>query len=390
MSRGRPGPAALECAIDVWGKRGPVAASRRPLRRAAAKIDDSKVRAAAKILGQAKRVLIVAGGGAQDASTEVTLLSEMLQAPVLGYRRGRGVLDSRNPFSVTLPLGRELWGEADVVLAVGTRLLNPMRQWGVDKKLQIVRVDADPDEPARLHKPKVALIGDAAPILRRLIDSLAKFNTRRASRADEMRQRQAKLQQRLAKLAPQLAFLEAIRAELPEDGIYVDEVTQMGFVARLALPVYGPRTFLSPGYQDNLGWGYATALGVQHARPDVPVLSINGDGGFLYTGNELATAIRHRIPLVAVVFVDGAFGNVRRIQQEQFGNRLIASDLANPDFVKYAESFGAAGRRARGPDELRVALRESFARREPTLIEVPVGSLPSPWEFIHMPRVRGK
>ena len=390
MSRGRPGPAALECAMDVWGQRGPIAAITAPSPPRAAKIDDSKIRAAAKILGQAKRVLIVTGGGAQDASTEVTLLSEMLQAPVLGYRRGRGVLDSRNPFSVTLPLGRELWGEADVVLAVGTRLLNPMRQWGVDKKLQIVRVDADPDEPARLNKPKVALVGDAAPILRRLIDSLAKFNTRRASRADEMRQRQAKLQERLAKLAPQLAFLEAIRAELPEDGIYVDEVTQMGFVARLALPVYGPRTFLSPGYQDNLGWGYATALGVQHAKPDVPVLSINGDGGFLYTGNEIATAIRHRIPLVAVVFVDGAFGNVRRIQQEQFGNRLIASDLANPDFVKYAESFGAAGRRARGPDELRVALRESFARREPTLIEVPVGSLPSPWEFIHMPRVRGK
>jgi acetolactate synthase-1/2/3 large subunit len=390
MSRGRPGPAALECALDVWGKRGPVAAIAAPPAPHAPKIDDGKVRAAAKILGQAKRVLIVAGGGAQDASSEVTLLSEMLQAPVLGYRRGRGVLDSRNPFSVTLPLGRELWSEADAVLAVGTRLLNPMRQWGVDKKLQIVRVDADPDEPARLQKPKVAVVGDAAPILRRLIDSLAKFNMRRASRADEMRQRQAKLQERLAKLAPQLAFLQAIRAELPEDGIYVDEVTQMGFVARLALPVYGPRTFLSPGYQDNLGWGYATALGVQHARPDVPVLSINGDGGFLYTGNELATAIRHRIPLVAVVFVDGAFGNVRRIQQEQFGNRLIASDLANPDFVKYAESFGAAGRRARDPDELRVALREAFARREPTLIEVPVGSLPSPWEFIHMPRVRGK
>jgi acetolactate synthase-1/2/3 large subunit len=390
MGRGRPGPAALECAIDVWGKRGSVSAIAAPSPRHAAKIDEGKVRAAAKLLGKAKRVLIIAGGGAQDASPEVTLLSEMLQAPVLGYRRGRGVLDSRNPFSVTLPLGRELWGEADAVLAVGTRLLNPIRQWGVDKNLQIVRVDADADEPARLQKPKVALIGDAAPILRRLIDQLAKFNTRRTSRKEEMQERQAKLRERLAKLAPQLAFLSAIRAELPEDGIYVDEVTQIGFAARLALPIYRPRTFLSPGYQDNLGWGYATALGAQHARPDVPVLSINGDGGFLYTGNELATAIRHRIPLVAVVFVDGAFGNVRRIQQEQFGNRLIASDLANPDFVKYAESFGAAGRRARGPDELRVALQESFARREPTLIEVPVGALPSPWEFIHMPRVRGK
>ena len=176
---------------------------------------------------------------------------------------------------------------------------------------------------------------------------------------------------------------------LPEDGIFVDEVTQIGFAARLAYPVYKPRTFLSPGYQDNLGWGYATALGAQHARPDVPVLSINGDGGFLYTGNELATAMRHRIPLVAIVFVDGAFGNVRRIQQERFGNRVIASDLTNPDFVKYAESFGAAGRRARSPGELAAALKAAFAAREPTLIEVPVGPLPSPWEFIHMPRVRG-
>jgi acetolactate synthase-1/2/3 large subunit len=314
----------------------------------------------------------------------------LLQAPVLAYRRGRGVLDGRDPFSVTLPIGRDLWGEADAVLAVGTRLLNPVMQWGVDSKIQIVRVDASREEPARLHKQKVALIGDAAPILRHLIDELEKYNAPRAPRRDEMLERQAKLRQRFAKLAPQLGFLDVIRAEMPEDGIYVDDVTQIGFAARLAFPVYKPRTFLSPGYQDNLGWGYATALGAQHARPDVPVLSVSGDGGFLYTGNELATAMRHRIPLVAVVFADGAYGNVRRIQEEQFGNRLIASDLANPDFVKYAESFGAAGRRVRSPQELGVALQAAFARREPTLIEVPVGPLPSPWEFIHMPRIRGK
>ena len=361
-----------------------------PLLPRAPKVDEGTVRRAAKLLGRAKRVLIVCGGGAQDASPEVTQLSAMLQAPVLGYRRGRGVLDSRDPLSVTLPLGRELWGEADAVLGVGTRLLHPMAHWGIDSDLQIVRIDADPEEPARLRKPNVALIGDAAPILRRLIAALDKTNSRRGSRRDEMLGRQAKWRARLAKLAPQLAFLEAIRAALPEDGIYVDEVTQIGFAARLAFPVYRPRTFLSPGYQDNLGWGYATALGAQHARSDMPVLSINGDGGFLYTANELATAMRHRIPLVAIVFADGAFGNVRRIQQESFGNRLIACDLANPDFVKYAESFGAAGRRARRPEELRAALKAAFAAREPTLIEVPVPALPSPWEFIHMPRIRGK
>ncbi len=390
MRQGRPGPAALECAINVWGKRADVAPIAPPAAPRAPRIDDDAVRKAAKLLGKAKRVLIVTGGGAQDASLEVTLLSSMLQAPVLGYRRGRGVLDGRDPFSVTLPLGRDLWAEADAVLGIGTRMLYPLMQWGVDRDLQIVRVDADKEEPARLHKPKVALIGDAAPILRRLIDELAKVNPRRAARRDEMLARQAKWRARLQeKIAPQLAFVDAIRAELPEDGIYVDEVTQVGFAARLAFPVYKPRTFLSPGYQDNLGWGYATALGVQHARSDVPVVSINGDGGFLYTGNELATAVRHRIPLVAVIFADGAYGNVRRIQEERFGNRVIASDLSNPDFVKYAESFGAAGRRARGPDELRVALREAIAAREPTLIEVPVGPMPSPWDFIHMPAVRG-
>lgn len=390
MASGRPGPAVLECAIDVWGKRGKVAAIAPPSPQRVPTIDDDAVRRAAKVLAGAKRALIVCGGGAQGASLEVTLLSSMLQAPVLGYRRGRGVLDSRDPFSVTLPLGRDLWGEADAVLAVGTRLLMQMQNWGVDRDLAIVRVDADPDEPARLHKPKVALVGDAAPILQRLIDELALVNPRRSSRRAEMAERQAKWRTRLAKLAPQLAYLEAIRAELPEDGIFVDEVTQMGFAARLAWPVYRPRTFLSPGYQDNLGWGYATALGVQHARPDVPVVSINGDGGFLYTANELATAVHHRIPLVAVVFVDSAFGNVRRIQEEVFANRLIACDLTNPDFVKYAESFGAAGRRARNADELRLALREAFAAKEPTLIEVPVGPMPSPWEFILMPKVRGR
>ena len=389
MRTGRPGPAALECAMDTWGVAGPIVPVS-PLPIPEVPIDEDAVLAAAKRLGAARRVMIVCGGGAQDAAEEVTQLSAMLQAPVLGFRRGRGVLDSRDPLSITFPLGHELWAEADAVLAVGTRLYMQQKMWGVDDDLAIIRVDADREEPARLRNPAVALIGDARPILRRLIDVLATHNSARPSRHAEMEERQAKLRARLGKLRPQLAYLEAIRAELPEDGIFVDEVTQIGFAARLALPVYGPRTFLSPGYQDNLGWGFATALGAQDARRDVPVLAISGDGGFLYTGNELASAMRHRIPLVILVFVDGAFGNVRRIQEERYGNRVIASDLANPDFVRFAESFGAAAERARSPDEVRAALRRGFARRDgPTLIEVPVGPMPSPWEFIFLPRVRG-
>ena len=386
----RPGPAAIECAIDMWGRKSSDEKVASPLPVSQPPLDEDAIKDAAKRLAASKRPLIICGGGAQGASDEVTKLSEMLQAPVLGYRRGRGVLSSKSPFSVTLPLGRDLWGEADVALGVGTHMLYPMMHWGMDDKIDVIRIDADKDEPARIHKPAVALIGDAQPILKRLVEILPSYLSKREARADEMRERHAKMNQRFEKIAPQKAFLDAIRGELPDDGIFVDEVTQMGFAARLMLPVYRPRTFLSPGYQDNLGWGFATALGAQDSRRDVPVVSINGDGGFMYTANELATAVRHKIPLTAIVFSDGSFGNVRRIQEEQFGNRLIASDLANPDFVKFAESFGAAAERARNAEELRAALKRAFKRRDgPTLIDVPVGPMPSPWEFILMPKNRG-
>jgi acetolactate synthase I/II/III large subunit len=390
MQTGRPGPAALECAMDVWSRSAPVAVQP-PLRMPPPKIDAAAVRRAAKRLGVAKRVLIVCGGGAQGAAEEVTALSAMMQAPVLGFRRGRGVLDSRDPLSVTLPLGRDLWGEADAVVAVGTRLLWPITHWGIDRELAVIRIDADPLEHDRLHKPAVALNGDAKPILQHLLGELSAHNPKRASRHAEMQERQAVWRKRMENLKPQIGFLDAIRAELPEDGIFVDEVTQIGFAARLLFPVYKPRTFLSPGYQDPLGWGFATALGAQHARPDVPVVAISGDGGFLFTATELATAMRHKIPLVTIVFNDGAFGNVRRIQEERYGNRLIGSDLHNPDFVAFARSFGAAAERATTPEQLRAALRRAFARRDvPSVIEVPVGALPSPWEFIFMDRIRGR
>jgi acetolactate synthase-1/2/3 large subunit len=390
MHVGRPGPAAVECAMDVWSRSAPVKLQQ-PLSVPPPKIDTAAIRRAAKRLGAAKRPMIVCGGGAQGASAEVTALSAMLQAPVLGFRRGRGVLDSRDPLSVTLPLGRELWGEADVVLAVGTRLLFPIQHWGADRDLAVIRVDADPKEHSRLHKPAVALTGDARPILKALLAELPARNIKRVSREADMRERQAVWRKRMEKLSPQIAFLDAIRAELPEDGIFVDEVTQIGFAARLLFPVYKPRTFLSPGYQDPLGWGFATALGAQHARPDVPVVAISGDGGFLFTAGELATAMRHKIPLTTIVFNDGAYGNVRRIQQERYGNRQIGTDLYNPDFLAFAKSFDAAAERAATPEQLRAALRSALRRRDvPTVIEVPVGAMPSPWEFIFMDKVRGK
>ncbi|HEU0158906.1 MAG TPA: thiamine pyrophosphate-dependent enzyme, partial [Hyphomicrobiaceae bacterium] len=131
-----------------------------------------------------------------------------------------------------------------------------------------------------------------------------------------------------------------------------------------------------------------TALGAKIARPDVPVVSVNGDGGFMFNVQELATAVQFRIGVVSIVFNDNAYGNVRRMQQDLYGGRRIASDLKNPDFVRLAESFGAMALRATSPAELRGCLRRALKETGPVLIEVPIGETPAPWDFIQLPRLR--
>ena len=259
--------------------------------------------------------------------------------------------------------------------------------WGVDGSVKIVRVDIDPEEPDRFRKADAVLLGEAADQCRALLAALPAHNMKRAPA--DLSAHRAWLADRLSRFEPQRGFLRAIRAALPDDGIFVDEVTQIGFASRIVFPVYKPRTYLSPGYQDNLGWGLGAALGAQAAKPGTPVLSIAGDGGFLYQIGELATAVQHRLPIVVVLFDNGMFGNVKRIQQERYGNRLIAADLGNPDFLKIAEAFGVAGFRARTPDDLQSAIGRAFAGGVPSLIHVPCGEMPSPWDMILMPKVRG-
>jgi acetolactate synthase-1/2/3 large subunit len=384
---GRQGPVALECAIDTWGVTGPVefpdvAAPTVP------PVDAEAVTRAARILGQAERPLVVVGGGALDAGPEVQAIAEALVAPVSSFRRGRGVIATTHPLAVSFTEGHALWQHADAVLAIGTRLYQQQSVWGVDDSLPVVRLDIDPEEIDRFRRPACALPGDAATVLRALLAELPAHNHTR-QRDAELAAVRAAFAARLARQEPPMGFLRAIRAALPDDGIYVEEVTQVGFASRLAFTVPAPRTFLSPGYQDTLGWGYGTALGAQAAAPGRKVVLATGDGGFMFQAAELATAMRHRLPVVVVVFDDGAFGNVRRIQELQYGNRLIACDLTNPDFVRFAESFGMAAFRAATPEELESALRQAFALDAPALVHVPVGPMPSPWDMILLPRVRG-
>lgn len=391
LTSGRPRPVGIEVPVNVW--KSPVEAPPASLVATpddAPAVDTDKVDRAAAILADAARPVIVVGGGAQDCSDDVRQLAEMLSAPVIAFRTGQGVLPADHPLSVGLPVGHDLWRTCDAVLALGTRLQTQQMQWGVDDDMQIIHIDIDADEPGRINPPAVGLQADLVDALPLLVRALDDKEVDRPDWLETVREAKARFAAIYAdKLAPQMAMIGAIRDVLPRDGIFLDELTQVGYVARFAFPTYRPRTFLSTGYQGTLGWGIATGLGAAHARRDVPVVSISGDGGALYTISELATAVRHNIPLTTIIFNDNAFGNVRRFQIENYNNRPIASDLTSPDFVKLAESFGVAGRRAGTPDELRDCLTSAFKSGGPTVIEVPVGDFPSPWSFLMLPKVRG-
>ena len=163
----------------------------------------------------------------------------------------------------------------------------------------------------------------------------------------------------------------------------------MTFVAHFAYQFRHPRTFLSTGFAGTLGSGLAVGIGAKAGAPDRTVVTIAGDGGFLFTATELATAVQHHIRAITIVFNDNAYGNVRRIQQERFGaERTIASTLVNPDIVAFAESFGCLGLRAHDPHQLSDALQVAMDHDGPAVIEVPIGEVPSPWPFLVMPQVR--
>lgn len=389
LRSGRPRPVALQIPMDIAAMESEVSLLDPFTEGQPAQPDPDSIVRAANILAKAKRPLIMVGGGAVDAGPELLELAGMLQAPVISHRQGKGIIDDRHYLSHTYPAGHRLWADADAVLAVGTRLKYPLMYWGLDDGIQIVRIDIDPTEISRVARPAVGIVADAKAALAELIYSLQSRNARRASRKQELLDFKDSMRKEYEQaVQPQLAILDVIRQELPEDGFFVDEITQVGYVSWFGFPMYQPRHFISSGYQGNLGYGYAAALGVQAAHPDKKVVSISGDGGFMYQATELATAVRHNLNVTVIVFSDGAFGNVKRDQLSRYEGRLVGSEFTNPDFVQLADSFGIAGYRANSPGQLQSALREALRLSGPALIEMPVQDLPSPWPFIAMPRAR--
>jgi len=381
LKTGRPRPVEIEIPPETLAEVADIELME-PEESHQVEASNEQIEAAAKMIADAANPLIWVGGGAVSSGCSQALLkvAEHLQGPVIATAEGKGAISDRHYLSLGAlwlrndPIGRS--SGHDVILAVGTRMAFPNLLDGQ----QVVQIDIDAEELGRNYDKTLGIQGDARQTLEKLYTALAARTGARPSRRTEIEAQKAGRSEAILKVEPQASLNAAIRAAMPDDGILVAGMTQLGYYSRAHFPVYEPRTFLTSSYFGNLGFAYPTALGAKVAQPDKAVVAISGDGGFLFNSQELATAVQHGINAVVIVFNDNAYGNVLRDQVNRFEGRTIGAALHNPDFVKLAEAYGARGVRAGGPEELETSLREALAQDAPTLIEVPVGMMPSPFE----------
>jgi acetolactate synthase-1/2/3 large subunit len=368
----------------------------------APELDLDAIDEAAKLIRASSAPMLVVGSGALHASAEVTALAEMIGAPAVSFRGGRGVVSDDHPLGLTIAAAQRLWPKTDVAIVIGSRFeLLDIRWRHRPPGLKIIRIDIDPAELRRLPAA-VGIVADAAAGANALARALTRRGTpnRRGDRSaaegiprsasgatwgDQIATAKDEAAVAIRSVQPQVDYLGVIRDVLPRDGFFVEEISQMGFSAMFGFPVYEPRTFVTSGYQGTLGFGFPTALGAKVAFPQRPVVSVTGDGGFMFAAQELATAVQYGINLVTLVFNNESYGNVYRDQKQQFAGRLLGSELVNPNFVALAESFGVSASSVGSPQALRPALERAFAADRPVLIEVkvPRGSDGDPWKFIH-------
>jgi acetolactate synthase-1/2/3 large subunit len=391
---GRPGPVTVEMCWDTMATESEFESlTLSPVDDALPEINPDVLKSAAAMIAGARRPMIMCGAGALHASEEVTALAELLNAPVTAFRSGRGVVAEDHPLGLSAVAARQLWDDCDLLIGIGSRLEMPYLRWGnymtYERKPSsgpnLIRIDIDPEQMS-IFEPDIGIVGDSAQACRILHDLLLDKVSPDEGRLDEITRAKALARSALQGVQPQMAYLDVIRQVLPRDGFYVPELSQMGFTSWVGgLPVLKPRTYVEGGYQGTLGYGFPTALGVKVANPDKAVVSVSGDGGFMFGVQELMTAAEFNIGLVSIVVNNRSYGNVRRDQELGFGSRFSGSELKTPDFVKLADSFGVRGHRVDSPQALKPVLEKCIELNQPCLIEIQSerGLESSPWPFIH-------
>ncbi len=388
MKTGRPRPTEIEIPPDVLASSAevelldPEDCLRRPP-------DRELIRQAAGLLLSARKPLIWAGGGVilADAAKELTALAENLGAPVATTAEGKGVIPEDHP----LALGATYHGmggpagaapKADILLAVGTRFSRQMTSATRPRSHQLlIHIDADPQVIGKNFPAKIAIPADAKIALREILGAVTGRAPRPRWTDAELAEIREDGRREIEKLAPaQCEIIATIRRALNDEAIVVSGVTNIGYWSHFAYRVKNPRTYLTASYAATLGFAFPTALGAKIAAPEKTVVSLSGDGGFMYALPELATAVQYGINVIALVFVDNAFGALLNDQKTHYQERVIGTNLHNPSFAQLAELFGARGIEAE-PNRLDRALADAQEERRPTVIEVPVPTLPTPFQI---------
>jgi len=269
------------------------------------------------------------------------------------------------------------------VLAVGCRFAHRSTQ-GLLLNLSfrpeqaLIHLDIDPSVIGKLFPATLGVVGDARDGLVTLLAALgpgAPQATWPARRLEELRAA------RSPRFNPTTGrLIDILRAALPDDAIVVNDQTGLNYWMEWHFPVLAPRTFLYPVGSATLGYAVPAAIGAKVAMPDRAVVAVVGDGGFMFSVNELATAVKYRLPIVFLVLNDERYGAIKYLQEAMFSGRWGEADLANPDFVALAQAFHADGHRVQGLDDLGPALTRALGHRGPTVLELPIGILP-PWEI---------
>ena len=388
MRTGRPRPVLIEMPPEAGVEREEVEL-RSPARATRIVPSPEDLREAARVISRSSMPLIYAGGGVarSDAEEALVKLAEATNTAVITSSGGKGTIPDSHPLSYGScfsPRGErqemnqlfEVMQSADVVIGIGARfsLGNPAGEAST-----LVNINIDHAELTRHQANTIPLHGDARAtievLLPLLVEAGAEERPSPAEAVSAARKLIAYYDIRLKE--PQYAVLEAMQRGIPEDAFIVWDVTQFGYYARTHYQVNHPKTYIDSGYSFNLGYAYPTALGVKVARPDRPVICMAGDGGFMFNAPELSTALKYGINVVAVVFSNDSYGNVARDLDDAFGG-TYGTDLHNPDFVRFAESFGAVAMRADDPMELETLIPLALERQSPVIIEVPFGEMSIP------------
>ncbi len=373
----RPRPVHISVPLDVLA--APVARdwTSEVVRRPGRGLPDSDaVKAAADKLAAAKRPMIIAGGGALEAADTLQALSERLAAPVFTSVAGKGLLPPEAPLNAGASLcvapGWEMIAEADLVLAVGTEMADT-DYWRERLPLsgELIRIDIDSRKFNDFYPCTVALKGDA----RRTLDALLARLLQQGRAGDAAAARVAQLREAIRSGHAPLqgihqAILDRIAAALPADAFISTDMTQLAYTGNYAFASRAPRSWLHPTGYGTLGYGLPAGIGAKFGAPERPGLVLVGDGGFLYTAQELATATEELdSPLVVLLWNNDALGQIR--------DDMIGLDIEpigvlprNPDFAGLARAFGCTVRQPQSLDDLERDLREGFGHPGVTLIEL--------------------